>query len=252
MPLIYKICPEALWREAEAAGRFEGAPVDLADGFIHFSTAAQLEGTADKHFRGQAGLLLISVEEDALGEGIRYEPSRGGDLFPHLYNPLPLQAVRAVRSLELGPDGRVVIPSLEGDPAPTFDPATEGWTTRAETGLMALVGPIWTKRDGEARRYGFVAKARHLNQGGVVHGGMLMAFADQALGMTASGANVGRRQATVQLDTHFFAPVQEGDFVEARCEVTRQTRSLMFLRCTLTVEDRPVAASSGVWQVLGA
>ncbi len=252
MPLIYKICPEALWREAEAAGRFEGAPVDLADGFIHFSTAAQLEGTADKHFRGQAGLLLISVEEAALGEGLRYEPSRGGDLFPHLYGPLPLQAVRAVRPLELGPDGRVVIPSLEGDPAAAFDPAAEGWTTRPETGLIALLGPVWMKPHGEARHYGFVAEARHLNQGGVVHGGMLMAFADQALGMTASRANGGRRQATVQLDTHFLAPVEEGEFVEAHCEVTLQTRSLIFLRCTLRVGDRAVTASSGVWKVLGA
>ena len=252
MSLIYKICPEPLWREAEAAGKFEGAPVDLADGFIHFSTAAQVEATADKHFQGQAGLLLVSVEEGALGEGLRYEPSRGGDLFPHLYNPLSLQAVRAVQRLELGPDGRVIIPSLDGDPPVCFDPAAEGWTTRAETGLMALVGPVWTKRDGEARRYGFVAEARHLNQGGVVHGGMLMAFADQALGMTASGANGGRRQATVQLDTHFLAPVQEGDFVEAHCEVTRQTRSLIFLLCTLTVGERAVAASSGVWKVLGA
>jgi len=107
MPLIYKICPETLWREAERAGAFLGAPVDAADGFIHFSTAAQAAETAAKHFAGQAGLVLVAVDEAALGEALRYEVSRGGALFPHLYGPLPLEAVRWVRPLPLGPDGHV-------------------------------------------------------------------------------------------------------------------------------------------------
>lgn len=110
MPLIYKICPRDLWREAEAAGRFTGAPVDVADGFIHFSTAAQVAETAARHFAGAADLLLVSVEGDALGPALRYEPSRDGDLFPHLYGDLPLDAVRAVDDLPLGPDGRHVFP----------------------------------------------------------------------------------------------------------------------------------------------
>jgi uncharacterized protein (DUF952 family) len=110
MPLIYKICPRALWREAEAAGRFTGAPVDRQDGFIHFSTAAQVAETAARHFAGQSDLLLIAVAAEALGDGLRYEPSRGGDLFPHLYGALPLDAVRSVEPLPLGADGRHVFP----------------------------------------------------------------------------------------------------------------------------------------------
>jgi uncharacterized protein (DUF952 family) len=112
MAVIYKICPEVLWREAERAGVFAGAPVDVRDGFIHLSTAAQVRETAAKHFGGRGDLLLIAVDADALGPGLRYEPSRGGDLFPHVYGPLPLAAVRWVKPLPLGPEGRHVLPEL--------------------------------------------------------------------------------------------------------------------------------------------
>src|SRR5690349_19228704 len=115
MALIYKICPEALWREAEQAGVFNGAAIDLADGYIHFSTGAQARETAAKHFAGQSGLLLVAVDETALGEALRYEPSRGGDLFPHLYGPLSLEAVRWVRPLPLDPgSGAHVFPDEVG------------------------------------------------------------------------------------------------------------------------------------------
>lgn len=120
MALIYKICPRGLWQAAEAAGVFTGAPVDQADGFIHFSTASQAAETAARHFAGQADLLLVAVEAAALGDALRYEPSRGGDLFPHLYGPLPLAAVRAVDPLPLGAEGRHVFPAAfgtEGGPA---------------------------------------------------------------------------------------------------------------------------------------
>ena len=113
MPLIYKICPEALWREAARAGIFAGAPIDVQDGYIHFSTAMQARETAAKHFAGQRDLLLIAVESAALGDALRYEPSRGGDLFPHLYVALPLSAVRWVKPLPLGPGGRHAFPELE-------------------------------------------------------------------------------------------------------------------------------------------
>jgi len=103
--LIYKICPAALWREAEAKGRFDGAPVDLTDGFIHFSTAEQVAGTAAKHFAGQGDLLLIAIEADALGEALKWEPSRGGALFPHLYRPLSTDEIQWTRSMPLGADG---------------------------------------------------------------------------------------------------------------------------------------------------
>ena len=112
MTLIYKICPGALWRQAEQAGAFLGAEIDHADGYIHFSTAAQAPETAARHFAGQEDLVLVAVDAEALGEALRYEPSRGGDLFPHLYAPLSLDAVRWVRPLPLGPDGRHVFPEL--------------------------------------------------------------------------------------------------------------------------------------------
>ena len=254
MRFIYKICTAELWREAEQAGEFAGAPVDLRDGFIHFSTAAQLSETAEKHFRGQTDLVLLSVDREALGEALRYEPSRGGDLFPHLYAKLPVSAVRAVHPLPVQPDGRHILPELHhADPAPgRFDPGAHGWKAREEVGLMALLGPIWTKREDEGRVVAFVAEARHLNRSGIVHGGMLMAFADQALGMASTQASGGRRQVTVQLDTHFMGAVREGDFVEARCAVLRQTRSLLFMTGTLTVGDQIVSTSRGVWKLLGA
>ena len=92
---IYKIVPVEVWREAEAAGEFKGSPVDVTDGFIHFSTGSQVQATADKHFAGQTGLLLVAVDGDLLE--LKWEPSRGGDLFPHLYGFLPLSAVQSVQ-----------------------------------------------------------------------------------------------------------------------------------------------------------
>lgn len=112
MPLVYKVCPEPLWREAERAGRFHGAPIDIQDGYIHFSTAAQVRETAAKHFRGQGDLLLIAVEGERLGAALRYESSRGGDLFPHLYAELDPGAALWVKPLPLGPDGAHVFPDL--------------------------------------------------------------------------------------------------------------------------------------------
>lgn len=109
---IYKICPEPLWRAAEAQGRFTGAAIDLQDGFIHFSTAAQVRETAARHFAGQGDLLLIAVDAEALGSALRYEVSRGGDLFPHLYGDLPLAAVAWVAPMPLGPDGSHRLPPL--------------------------------------------------------------------------------------------------------------------------------------------
>jgi uncharacterized protein (DUF952 family) len=109
--VIYKICPQALWQEAEKAGHFRGAPVDRTDGFIHFSSREQVRETAARHFAGETGLLLISVDPAALGDRLRWEPSRGGDLFPHLYGELPLSAVRHVEPLPVAPDGAHVFPA---------------------------------------------------------------------------------------------------------------------------------------------
>jgi uncharacterized protein (DUF952 family) len=118
MSMIYKICPRALWREAEEAGRFTGAPVDRADGFIHFSTADQVAETASRHFTGVPDLVLVGIDADALGDALRYEPSRGGALFPHLYGDLRLDAVRSVTDLPIGPDGRHLFPADLVSPTP--------------------------------------------------------------------------------------------------------------------------------------
>jgi uncharacterized protein (DUF952 family) len=105
MDLIYKIASSALWRKAQDKGRFDGTPADIADGYIHFSTADQAKATAAKYFVGQDNLLLIAVNAMRLGEALRFEPSRDGALFPHLYADLPLDAVVSATPLRLLPDG---------------------------------------------------------------------------------------------------------------------------------------------------
>ena len=97
-PRIYKICTAAEWREAERAGAYRGSAVDRRDGFIHFSTAEQAAETAAKWFAGQRDLVLVAVDADALGDALKWEPSRGGALFPHLYGELPLDRRAARRS----------------------------------------------------------------------------------------------------------------------------------------------------------
>lgn len=107
---IYKIVSEGEWRAAEAAGRFDGSAVDLKDGFIHFSTAEQAHETAAKHFAGALDLLLVAVDASVLD--LKWEPSRGGALFPHLYAPLPMSAVRRVDPLPLCASGEHRFPDL--------------------------------------------------------------------------------------------------------------------------------------------
>lgn len=108
--LIYKILDRTAWLDAIAAGRFDGAPVDLADGYIHFSTAAQVRETAAKHFAGRAGLMLAAFDPAGFGDAIRWEPSRGGALFPHLYAALDPAAALWVMPLPLGGDGAHIFP----------------------------------------------------------------------------------------------------------------------------------------------
>jgi len=109
--VVYKIVPAQLWHGVETAGVFAGSPVDERDGFIHFSTAGQVSETASRHFAGQTNLLLLTVSAASLD--LRWEPSRGGDCFPHLYGKLPVAAVRAVQTLPLDEQGRHVFPLLD-------------------------------------------------------------------------------------------------------------------------------------------
>ncbi|MES1989323.1 MAG: DUF952 domain-containing protein [Pseudomonadota bacterium] len=110
MASIYKIVGEKEWRAAEAVGRFTGSAVDVKDGFIHFSTAAQAKETASKHFAGVADLLLVEINAEALN--LKWEVSRGGALFPHLYEPLPMSAVRRVVDLPLCASGEHRFPDI--------------------------------------------------------------------------------------------------------------------------------------------
>jgi len=110
---IYKICGQPEWQETQRSGRYGGSAVDRRDGFIHFSTATQASETAEKHFAGQTGLMLVAVDADALGAALKWEPSRGGALFPHLYGAMPLSAVRWAKRLPDEAGGKRVFPELE-------------------------------------------------------------------------------------------------------------------------------------------
>ena len=109
---IYHMCRRDEWQAAERAGAYAGSSQDRADGFIHFSDASQVQESAARHRAGQAGLVLLAVDEGRLGPSLRWEPSRRGQLFPHLYGSLPLSAVIAVHDLPLGADGTHLFPPL--------------------------------------------------------------------------------------------------------------------------------------------
>jgi uncharacterized protein (TIGR00369 family) len=136
--------------------------------------------------------------------------------------------------------------------AASIDLAAAGWKPMPAEDYPALIGPFLARRDGDGGwRYGFVAEQRHLNKGGVVHGGMLVSFADDALGATVWAA-IGRRPVTtVQLNTQFVAPVRLGEFVEVRAEVLRATRTVVFVRGVLEVAGGAVVHADGVWKILG-
>ncbi|WP_298494969.1 DUF952 domain-containing protein [uncultured Maritimibacter sp.] len=106
--LIYKIFRADEWAAFQATGETAGAPVDLADGYIHFSTAAQVAETAAKHFAGVEGLVLLALDSTRLGDDLKWEPSRGGQLFPHLYRPLRLDEVLWDEAFPLGPEGHIL------------------------------------------------------------------------------------------------------------------------------------------------
>lgn len=110
--IAYKILRAGELARLKADGRFDGAPIDISDGYIHMSTAAQLAGTIDRHFAGQDDVAIAAVDLAMLGDAVRWEPSRGGELFPHLYAVLPLDAVIACAPLERGEDGSVCLPDV--------------------------------------------------------------------------------------------------------------------------------------------
>jgi len=132
--------------------------------------------------------------------------------------------------------------------AAIFDPGASGWDRIQGHNFGELVGPIWRRGDG---LFGFVAGEKHRNHIGRVHGGMLMTFADQAMGMTGRRATGDKPHATIELNMQFMGSVELGDFVEAHCEVVRMTRSVLFIEGKLKVGSRIVASASGIWKILG-
>lgn len=106
--MIYKLFRGPEWADLARDGETPGAPVDRTDGYVHFSTAAQLKGTLAKHFAGETGLMLLTLDSTALGPALRWEPARDGALFPHLYRPLRRDDIRAATPLADGPDGPVL------------------------------------------------------------------------------------------------------------------------------------------------
>ena len=106
---IYKVCDSGLWEDAKHAGKFIGAEIDLQDGYIHFSTASQLLDTLARHFAGRDGLVLLKIETSQLD--IIWETARNGDIFPHLYDHLPLTSVVAEHRLDLSTDGYHIVPA---------------------------------------------------------------------------------------------------------------------------------------------
>jgi uncharacterized protein (TIGR00369 family) len=128
--------------------------------------------------------------------------------------------------------------------------ADAGWSEQGVPGFSALVGPFWTRVQDGTRRYAFVVEERHLNGNGVVHGGMLMTFMDQSIGMTVWEA-IGRKPcATIQLNVQFVSGAQLGDVIEADSSIVRETRSLIFTRGVLRRGDDVVLAADGIWKVL--
>ena len=113
--IVYKVISAAELRQMQRDGVFHGSPADIADGYIHLSCGSQVAATLDKHFSGVDGLMLAAVDLSALGDTVRWEPSRGGQLFPHIYGLLPVGAVVSVGTLERTPDGAVKLPAWSVD-----------------------------------------------------------------------------------------------------------------------------------------
>ena len=134
---------------------------------------------------------------------------------------------------------------------PRYDPDSEGWQKLDEIGYPALMGLIWRKPEAEGALYGLPATPEILNKNGRVHGWALLGLVDHALGHTARYFGIGEKKATIQLDTQFIGAPEDGDFLVARGFLVRRTRSILFMRCEVTVGDRLIATANGIWKLLG-
>ena len=148
-------------------------------------------------------------------------------------------------------DSKTVTPASEAAPRIAPEIAAQGWKAMRADGFGALVGPIFARREGEGWAYAFQSDARHENRQGAIHGGMLMTFADHAIGAVAWEAGGRRKCVTMQLDCQFLAAAIPGEFVECRGRVLRSARSVIFMFGELTVGDRVVLTATGIWKVVG-
>ena len=139
---------------------------------------------------------------------------------------------------------------MAGDGPTPFDPRAAGWRLLDDGGFIDLVGPFWGRGSGLDAAFAFRAEPKHANLLGVVQGGMLMTFADRALGMAAWHVTGNQPCATVQFDMHFVSSARMGEFVELQPEVVRKTSALVFMRGTLLCEERVIATAAGLWRVL--
>lgn len=133
-----------------------------------------------------------------------------------------------------------------------FDPAGAGWQALDAAEFVDLIGPVWRRAADEGVQYGLLVAEKHGNRSRFAHGGVLATLLDTALGLTSSEAQEGRRQATINLDVQFLAPVRVAEFLIAECRVVKATRSIMFLHGTLRVDDRICAVAQGTWKILRA
>jgi uncharacterized protein (TIGR00369 family) len=129
------------------------------------------------------------------------------------------------------------------------DPALEGWKPRTLPGFFDLVGPLWTKKEGDSWAYGIVAEDKHINPAGIVHGGMLATLLDHALSAIAWEANDRKPCFTIALDVHFLAPARPGQFVAARGRIVRQASSLVFMQGNLTVDGDEIATACAILKI---
>jgi uncharacterized protein (TIGR00369 family) len=132
----------------------------------------------------------------------------------------------------------------------TVDPGAAGWKHWETVGFTGLAGPFWAKPEGEAWAYGILVEERHLNRGGIVHGGLLATFVDIAMGRTCYERIKPNSCATAQLNLHYVAPARTGDFIEARAEIVEVTRSLVFARALCVAAKKPIVSADGVWKIL--
>lgn len=131
----------------------------------------------------------------------------------------------------------------------TYNPADDGWSLDDPGGFMDFMGPIWTRREGDALAFGLAVEAKHLDRGQSVAPGVIMAFADHAVG-SAGIVKLGTSQVTIQLQTVLVGPAYSGEFIEGRADVVSQSGSLIFLRGQITVGSRVVATSDGIWKAV--